>query len=320
LRRAFFEIGFRNGSASYAEVVETFETVEELCPAKVNLFLAVTGKRPDGFHDLLSLMVPLDHGDTIRVAPAGGAGVSLRSNDPSLPCDENNLVLRAVAAYRHRHPFRLGLDIELEKRIPAGAGLGGGSSDAAGTLRALNRLLGQPLSPGDLHSLAAGVGSDCPFFLQKRAAVARGRGELLESLPAAIHERLVGQRLLLLKPQFPVPTAWAYGAMQQRRGDYIRSPEAEARLEAWLGSDQPISKLLYNNMEPAVMSKFIPLAVLKEQIHQRFGLPVLMSGSGSSLIVLLEAREEHGPLCRFFREACGPQGWVVETAVAAPSD
>src|SRR5215213_4707075 len=145
-------------------------------PAKLNLFLAVTGRRTDGFHDLVSLVAPVAWGDTLRIEPAK-ADFSLECNDPAVPCDETNLVLKAARAFRAAGGWGGGAKFFLEKRIPMGAGLGGGSSDAAAALTGLNQLSGGRLTPAALEKLAGDVGSDCALFLRGTPVLMRGRGE-----------------------------------------------------------------------------------------------------------------------------------------------
>lgn len=292
------------------------EIIEEFCPGKVNLFLAVTGRRSDGFHDLVSLMAPLDVGDRLRLTLAPGEGIHLGCNDPGLPCDQRNLVWQAAEAFRRRHPFSGSLRIELEKRLPAGAGLGGGSSDAAGLLRGLNRLLGSPLSGEDLHVLAASLGSDCPFFLQSQAAVARGRGERLSFLPEKVRERLRGTRLLLVKPSFPIATAWAYGAFAKGPEARLSPGQAEDRLADWMAGEAPVTNLLFNNLEPAVFRKYIPLPVLRDRLERSAGATVLMSGSGSTLFSVLERPGQKTRAEAVARDALGEAGWLEQASLA----
>jgi 4-diphosphocytidyl-2-C-methyl-D-erythritol kinase len=187
-------------------------------PAKLNLFLAVTGRRADGFHDLVSVAAPVEFGDTLTVEATGGGrgtggGFELACDDATVPVDETNLVLKAAHAFRAATGWRGGAKFFLQKRIPLGAGLGGGSSDAVAALRALNALAGAPLAPVALAEVAARLGSDCALFLHDRPVVMRGRGERIEPLPAAAAARLRGRRVLIFKPGFGVATAWAYAQM-----------------------------------------------------------------------------------------------------------
>ncbi|MEY3392074.1 MAG: 4-diphosphocytidyl-2-C-methyl-D-erythritol kinase, partial [Verrucomicrobiota bacterium] len=149
----------------------------EAAHAKLNLSLAIIGRRPDGFHGLVSLVAPLDLADTLSLEP--GRPLGLTCDDATLPADGANLVLKAAAAYARRRPAVPAGHFHLAKRVPHGAGLGGGSSDAAAALRLLDRLSGEPLGSAALEEIAADVGSDCPFFVRGEAAIMRGRGECL---------------------------------------------------------------------------------------------------------------------------------------------
>ena len=219
-------------------------------PAKLNLFLAVTGRRADGFHDLVSVVATLDFGDTLRVEPA--ASLELSCDDPAVPADESNLVLVAARAFAAASGWRGGARFVLQKRVPAGAGLGGGSSDAAAALVALNRMAGPSFAlPGArLAEVAASVGSDCPLFLDGGPQVMRGRGERLEALPARAAARLAGRRVLVFKPGFGISTPWAYGRLAAAvPGSYLASAEAEARLRNWVDdAAAPAERLLFNSM------------------------------------------------------------------------
>ena len=135
-------------------------------PAKINLFLAVTSRRLDGYHDLISLISPIGFWDEIDLQRTVGEGISFECDHPELPTDERNLVVRALMLLQEKTGNREGWRVRLRKRIPVGGGLGGGSSNAANVLLAANRLLGNPLSKSQLYGLAAEIGSDCPFFLE----------------------------------------------------------------------------------------------------------------------------------------------------------
>src|SRR3954469_7342886 len=154
--------------------------VEVLAPAKLNLFLEVLGRRPDGYHEVETLMVAVDLFDrlTFRESPSGE--ITLRCDDPGLPTGSENLAVRAAERLRDESGRRLGAHIDLHKSIPAGAGLAGGSSDAAAALAGLDRLWDLKTRPDRLATLASGLGSDVPFFLKAGAAICRGRGERVE--------------------------------------------------------------------------------------------------------------------------------------------
>lgn len=294
------------------------EPLTVFAPAKLNLFLAVTGRRADGFHDLVSVVAPLAWGDTLTATPA--AEFSLACSDPAVPVDGANLVLRAAAAFAAATGWSGGAAFHLEKRIPMGAGLGGGSSDAVAALRALGRLAGPAatLAPGRLAALAAGLGSDCPLFLADGPVVLRGRGERVEPLPAAAAQRLRGRRVLVFKPAFGIATPWAYSRLAaQAPAGYLPAAEAEARLERWLADPAaPAEALLGNNMEPPAFSKFVALPVLLDELRARFGLAPRMSGSGSACFALLDEKTDPAPVVAAVRDAWGESAFVQVTRLA----
>jgi 4-diphosphocytidyl-2-C-methyl-D-erythritol kinase len=183
-------------------------------PAKVNLHLEVLDRRKDGFHNLESVFFALDFCDTLRFELAEGektAEIAMKGLDPGLPI-EKNIIYRALGLFRERTGFDKGLNIIVEKRIPAGGGLGGGSSDAAAALLALNRMAGFPLNPAALLDTAAALGSDVPFFIyQTAAAVVTGRGDIIEPIEAP---RLF---FALVNPGFPSGTAAAFRLLDEYR-------------------------------------------------------------------------------------------------------
>jgi 4-diphosphocytidyl-2-C-methyl-D-erythritol kinase len=264
--------------------------VSVFSPAKINLLLAVTGRRPDGFHDLVSVVSPLDFGDQLEAdldVSGGGGRFSLRCDHPDVPVDGGNLVLKAAEAFAVAANWKGAVHFRLTKRIPPGAGLGGGSSNAVAALRALNQLAGEPLDAAGLAGVAALLGSDCALFLRGAPVVMRGRGERVDDLPAGAVARLRGRRVLVFKPSFGIGTPWAYQRMIARGSDYLPAAEAERRLAAWLDGSAPAEELLFNNMEPAAFEKYTALPVLLEQLRREFGVAVAMSGSGSACFALL---------------------------------
>jgi len=274
-------------------------TVTVFSPAKINLYLAVTGRRPDGFHDLVSVVSTLDYGDelTATLVPAGeGAKFRLECDRTDVPLDESNLILRAARAFAEATGWpgpgdALAVSFQLTKRIPVGAGLGGGSSNAVAALRCLGRLHPDALTGARLEAVAATLGSDCALFLRNAPVIIRGRGERVELLPAAAVERLRGQRLLLFKPSFGISTPWAYGRMAAEAPRHYCPPdEAEERLAVWLRSRGSLADLLFNNMEGVAFGKHLALPVLLEKLRRKFGVSVRMSGSGSACFALVEDR------------------------------
>jgi 4-diphosphocytidyl-2-C-methyl-D-erythritol kinase len=253
-------------------------------------------------------------GDTLRIVP-GEADFSLACDDPAVPGDETNLVLKAARAFRAASGWSGGATFFLEKRIPMGAGLGGGSSDAAAALTGLNQLAGLPLAPAALEKLAGEIGSDCALFLRGAPVVMRGRGERVEALPTAVAARLRGRRVLIFKPPFGISTPWAYARLAAGPArNYLPAPEAESRLERWLSrGDAPIDELLFNSFEASVFSKHVALPVLLARLRKRFGITPAMSGSGSACFVFLR---EDSPVCEIvevIRSGWGNGVFPVET-------
>lgn len=181
-------------------------SIQVFCPAKVNLYLRVLGRRADGYHDLLSIMQPLSLADELTVSPTP-PGIFLDCDQPEIPRGPGNLVWQAALEFQRATGRRLGAHFGLKKRIPVAAGLGGGSSDAAGALLALNTLAGEPLKAAGLHELAKALGADVPFFLGEGPAVARDIGT--ELTPVA----LPAYWYLLLNPGVRVSTRWVYESL-----------------------------------------------------------------------------------------------------------
>jgi 4-diphosphocytidyl-2-C-methyl-D-erythritol kinase len=304
------------GRAHHRQCFLRVQPVTIFAPAKLNLFLAVTGRRADGFHDLVSVAAPVDFGDTLTAeaggeGPEAGGGFSLTCSDASLPCDGTNLVLKAARTFAASSGWRGGAKFCLEKRVPMGAGLGGGSSDAVAALRALNVLAGQPLPAEAMARIAAELGSDCPLFLHDGPVVMRGRGERIELLAPGAVARLRGRRILIFKPDFSIPTPWAYARMAANPETYLPAGEAEARLAAWLGDERaPAEQLLFNNLEPVAFAKFLALPALLGELHAKFGLGAQMSGSGSACFALLTDSSPVAAITAAVRAAWGESAWV----------
>lgn len=287
-------------------------------PAKLNLFLAVIGRRADGFHDLVSVVAPVEFGDTLRIEAGASGEFGLECDDAAVPTGEENLVLRAARLFAEKTGWGGGAKFFLEKRIPMGAGLGGGSSNAVAALRGLNSLAGEPLGGAELAAVAARLGSDCALFLPGGPVVMRGRGERVDLLAAETVARLGGQRVLIFKPGFSISTPWAYGQLAaDGEKNYLPAAEAEARLAAWLGDAKvPAETLLFNSFERPAFWKFPALPVLLDALAKEFGLAARMSGSGSACFALLPAGAAVEAVKSRIREAWGAAAWVVETRIS----
>jgi 4-diphosphocytidyl-2-C-methyl-D-erythritol kinase len=243
-----------------------------LSPAKLNLSLRVLSKRPDGFHEIDTLMVKL-HGLSDEITLTPSENFSFTCSDPSLPTDSSNLVVKTAQAFSEKTGLPVNYHIHLTKNIPHGAGLGGGSSNDATTLLALNDLHNSPLSHQDLLTIATKLGSDIPFFLHDGTARCTGRGEIISPQPPPPPLPVV-----LLKPAFSVSTPDAY------RNCLDASPLHGIRYEPKNYSD--IS--FVNDLEKNVFTKHRYLAELKSWLLERRNTKIaLMSGSGSTMFAIL---------------------------------
>jgi 4-diphosphocytidyl-2-C-methyl-D-erythritol kinase len=264
--------------------------------AKINLSLRILGKRDDGFHALTTRMVPISIADEVEVERLANGATTLTCSDTTLPVDESNLALKALRAFEQRTGLHHAWRIHLEKHVPSGAGLGGGSSDAAAVLRALNELCGQPLSLEDLATIAGGIGSDVPFFLYGCACDARGRGEIVEPIPFP-HTLTV----VLIKPPFGIPTPWAYKNWASSLP--LEGVRYEPQVCGW-GE-------LVNDLERPVFAKHLLLPALKTWLlEQTETEAALMSGSGSTMFAVVRAGADAQALASRAQAWCGDSTWV----------
>src|SRR5262249_36427580 len=243
-------------------------------PAKINLSLKILGRRNDGFHELDTLIAPISLYDEIRIDKSRSEeGIKFRCDDPSVPHGDDNLAFRAAKALFETTKIEPAVLIELKKRIPQGAGLGGGSSDAASVLLALNELFDMKLSREALAEMAKPIGSDVPFFIFQSAALCKGRGEIV--MPVKLRRQF---SILLLKPAFAVSTVWAYSRWQHSRD----IPGVR------YGAQEFADQTFVNDLERPVFQKFVFLAQLKTWLA---GQPevgaAIMSGSGSTMFAVM---------------------------------
>lgn len=279
-------------------------------PAKVNLFLNILGKRVDGFHELETLMHPIPVHDLLRFERKG-AGIQLTCDCAELPVDSSNLIWRAADVFlREANLAKEGIAIHLEKRIPLAAGLGGGSGNAAVTLKALNQLFGSPVSQEKLTSIAAQLGSDVPFFLQKRPALATGRGEMVSPLDP--FPSLQGMHIFLVHPGFGVSTAWAYQQLAHYpEALHGRPGRAQNLVQALQSSSWPVQRdLFYNSLEAPVLTKYPLLRIFQEFMIEKGALVSLMSGSGSTTFALIRGEALAKNLQEQFIARFGENVWT----------
>jgi len=269
------------------QVTDTSEGLTARAPAKVNLTLRVLGTRPDGFHELESVAAVVDFCDRLRVAQA--EGLSLTCEGEAVPADETNLVLRAARALQEAVGARRGARLHLEKRIPPGRGLGGGSSDAAAALVGLSALWGCGLDAEALAEVGAGVGSDVPLFFAGPLAVLRGRGERVERVEGP----RPSWRLVLAWPDYGLSTAAVYAAYDRLGSapgqggppatailDHLQAPAREAKSFLVNDLERPADNLRRDRLHVGLL------------LRQAGAEAVGMSGSGSAYFALADTEEE----------------------------
>ncbi len=240
--------------------------------AKINIGLRVTERRADGFHNIETIMVPVGLADALELTPASDGVFGFTSS--GMPIDgpeESNLCVRAFRIMQKRYNLPE-IRIHLHKVIPTGAGLGGGSSDAAFTLKLLNRMFSLKLCNEVLAEIAAEIGSDCPFFIGNHPSVARGRGELITPL----YHRFNGYSILLVKPESEVSTAWAYSQVKPSGIHLPEAPDLPHDPDLW-------PDLLVNDFEEPVFRHWPEIAVIKRQLIEMGAVYAAMSGSGSAV-------------------------------------
>ena len=283
-------------------------------PCKVNLLLNILGRRPDGFHELETIMHPVALYDDLEFERTG-EGVKLTCSDRTLPVDSGNLVHRATTEFLTAAGLSVGIRIHLEKRIPLAAGLGGGSGNAATTLLGLNELFDHPLSADRLSAIASSLGSDIPFFLQTGPALATGRGEIISPLPEFPAMR--GSVFVLVHPGFGISTPWSYQNLARFPAALNGQPGRAAKLVTRLqATDLPAAGAeFYNSLEAPALEKF-PLLVLFQEFFRGEGAPAtLMSGSGSTTFALATDQAHAEGMMERFRSHFGGQYWLTSVPV-----
>lgn len=269
--------------------------MEFLAPAKINLNLRVLRRREDGFHEIESLIAPVSIFDSLEVELQEKGGLQFTCSHEAL-AGEDNLVVRAARLFCESFGFQANIRIHLTKEIPHGAGLGGGSSDAATTLLALDHLFQTQLERAELSKLAGELGSDVPFFIWQSAAWCRGRGENVE--PTTLAKSLP---LLLIKPPFEVPTPWAYQHWKDSRE--IPGVPYDAQRFDW-GE-------MVNDLERPVFEKYLQLAHLKSWLLAEPEVAgAMMSGSGSTVFALLHEKSAGMALAARVTGEFGSNLWI----------
>lgn len=253
--------------------------MEILSPAKINLYLTVIGKQPDGYHLLNTLMCPIDIHDAIRLS-FGRSRITLSCRHPNVPNDDTNLAWRAAELFFDAIGRHEGVHIDIEKQIPIGAGLGGGSSNAASVLTALNARYGAPLSQVELMAMGKAIGSDVPFFIYGKPAVATGIGDILAPCP-----RIKPFPLVLIYPSVPVSTAEVYKKLNLR---LTKNKKINTDFLFGQNRDPAAGHCLFNDLEPVATAICPDIRDAKASLMKHHALVALMTGSGSAVFGLFE--------------------------------
>ena len=272
-------------------------TLFEPAFAKINLTLDVLGLREDGFHDIKTVMQTISLRDDIEIDVGTGKPWVLTCDKEGIPCDETNLAWKAARVYcdaLHKDPD--GIAIRITKRIPSGAGMGGGSADAAAVLRALNRHFGNPLSVLALAELGAKVGSDVPFCVLCGTAMVEGRGEQLRRLPD-----MPDCIFVVVKPEFSVSTPELYAKIDEVA--IPKHPDHQAMESALLAGDlEKVAHNLYNVFDPVVTQENLELNYIKSLFHQYGAVGYQMTGSGSAVYAIVSEFEVAAVICSMLKE------------------
>lgn len=248
--------------------------------AKINLGLHVLGKRPDGYHSIETVFRLVNLYDEIEIVQVG-QDIHFSTNSPELSNDSSNLCVRAAHLLRDLTGSHTGVEITLTKRIPIGAGLGGGSSDAAAVLKGLAKLWSLDISNDELQTVGATLGSDVPFFFTGTTAFATGRGEILESFDLKIP-----YTILLVTPKIHISTAWAYSQLSLNPG--LERPDLRTTLEEGMEDAQRLQHGISNDFEVPVFKHYPAIASIKAELLSEGAACSLMSGSGSSVFALFQ--------------------------------
>lgn len=279
-------------------------------PAKINLGLRIVGRRDDGYHLIDTIMVPVSLYDEIEVTKVrrvgaearGSRNLSVTCDHPSVPRGKKNIVYQAAQRIIEAADIRQPVKIHIGKQIPVGAGLGGGSTDAAATLMGLNRLFRLGYSAGKLKALALSLGADVPFFIDGRPARARGIGERLSPIP-----KLPWVWGIILFPGFPVSTAWAYGKLRVK----LTKPIANNSITRLIERPIDLGKLLVNDLEMATIARYPRIGHLKAKLIAAGAEGALMSGSGSAVFGLFNSRNRARRALRQLRKEEGVKLFLV---------
>ena len=282
------------------------ETLTLKSPAKVNLRLEILRRRKDGYHELRTIYQKINLSDTLYFSLKKGKGISIETDHPGLSTGEDNLVYRAIRLATNESGYRDGMRVKIEKRIPLGAGLGGGSSNAASTLMAMDRLLGLKLSKKRLMEMGLQIGADVPFFFLRGAAVASGVGEKLKRI------ELPSLWFVLIYPNFEVSTRWAYQNFVLTRARF------RLNLQTFPRSLRGISSALWNDLESVVSKEHPQIEEMKAVLVSSGSLGTLMTGSGPTVFGIFSADKDATSAYRKVKKIGKGKSWIVLKAHSIP--
>ena len=254
-------------------------------PAKINLGLHIHKKRDDGFHELETLFQMVAWFDELEMEKTS-EGVELFCDSPGIPKDEGNLVIKAARLLQNRFPGKCGgVKIKLQKNIPSGAGLGGGSGNAAGALLALNVLWDLKIPKSELIKMASALGSDVPFFLMSPCAIGKGRGEILQPI-----DNPISFYILMIYPGFPIATPWVYGNLKLK---LTKTENNISILTNFLMRSEfaQLGAALYNDLETVVIKRYPEILEIKNELLSSGAGGALLSGSGSTVFGIFDNPE-----------------------------
>jgi len=275
------------------------ETLHLESPAKVNLRLEILNKREDGYHELRTVFQKISLHDTLHFSLKKEKEISIATDHPNLPVGKTNLVYQAAQSMLKASDYQGGVHIEIKKQIPLGAGLGGGSSNAATTLKALNQLLKKSLSKRKLMEMGLKIGADVPFFIWEGAAIGSGIGEKLKKVT------LPDLQYVLIYPNFEVSTRWAY------QNFVLTNQRIHFNLHKFLKTPEGISSILFNHLEEVVSRKYPQIEVMKNSLLSRGALGALMTGSGPTVFGLFQDDKSATGAYEKIKKMVARRGWVV---------
>ena len=279
--------------------IEMTEALHLESPAKVNLRLEILKKRDDGYHELKTIFQKISLYDKLHFSLTKEKGVFITAKHPDLPLGKRNLVYQAARSFLKKSDYKGGVSIEIEKEIPLGAGLGGGSSNAAATLTALNQLLKLNLPGKKLMEMGLEIGADVPFFFFKGAAIGSGIGERLKKI------ELPSLWYVLIYPNFEVSTHWAY------QNFVLTKTRFHFNLHRLLKTPEEISRILWNDLEKVVSERYCEIDIMRKILYSAGALGSLMTGSGPTVFGVFSGEGDASEGYKKVKRTVRPQGWTV---------